>query len=32
MHLVGAGVIDMGVFGVLPIIPKNPSLPPTVGI
>lgn len=23
MHLVGAGIIDMGVFGFLPVIPKN---------
>lgn len=23
MHLVGAGVMDMGVFGVLPLVPTN---------
>lgn len=31
MHLVGAGVMDMGVFGILPVIAQNPTQPPIVG-
>jgi hypothetical protein len=30
LHLVGAGVIDMGVIGILPIIPRNHTLPPKI--
>lgn len=29
MHLVGAGVIDMGILGILPTIVKNQSIPPS---